>query len=205
MFSGAQISLYPMTSNFVPVIMDAVKALVPHRDHLRIETDDLSTLLVGPPETLFEAMHDLFVTAARSGEHVVLHGTVSRGCPGEPDAEICKPSINMGERKPTSERISAAQAVIDAIPESKQHVSAQFSYYPLGENKEYMTEIYAAIDFIKNSGVFGRSKNFCTKLEGDSAKVFGTLGQTFLSFAPEMAHVTLDITVSANSPSTRKQ
>jgi uncharacterized protein YqgV (UPF0045/DUF77 family) len=204
MFSGAQVSLYPMTSNFVPVILDAVKALDPHREQLRIETDDLSTLLVGPPEILFKAMHDLFVTAARSGEHVVLHGTVSRGCPGEPDAEICRPSVVLGERKPTSERISSAKAVIDSTAESGQHVSAQFSYYPLGENKEYMTEIYAAIDFIKNSGVFSKSKNFCTKLEGDAAKVFGTLGQVFLNFAPEQAHVTLDITVSANSPSTRK-
>lgn len=204
MFSGAQVSLYPMTSNFVPVILEAVKALDPYREQLRIETDDLSTLLVGPPEALFKAMHDLFVTAARTGDHVVLHATVSRGCPGEPDAEICQPTIALGERKPTSERISSAQAIVDDAPESGQTVSAQFSYYPLGENKEYMTEIYAAIDFIKSSGTFGKAKNFCTKLEGDSAKVFGTLGQTFLSFAPEQAHVTLDITVSANSPSSKK-
>ena len=49
------------------------------------ETDDISTLLVGPPDVLFAAMRDLFVFAARSGEHCVLSAAVSRGCPGEPD------------------------------------------------------------------------------------------------------------------------
>jgi hypothetical protein len=79
MFSGAQVSLYPMSGNFVGIILDAVKALDPYRDRLRIETDDISTLLVGPPETLFAAMHDLFVAAAKTREHCVLSAAVSRG------------------------------------------------------------------------------------------------------------------------------
>ena len=85
MFSGAQISLYPMTDDFVGVILGALGALDPRRDRLRIETDDISTLLVGPPEVLFPAMRDLFVAAAKSGKHCVLSAAVSRGCPGEPD------------------------------------------------------------------------------------------------------------------------
>lgn len=56
MFSGAQVSLYPMSGNFDGIILDAVKALDPYRDRLRIETDDISTLLVGPPDILFAAM-----------------------------------------------------------------------------------------------------------------------------------------------------
>jgi hypothetical protein len=63
MFSGAQISLYPMAGNFVGIIIGALRALEPYRELLRIETDDLSTLLVGPPEALFPAMRDLFVAA----------------------------------------------------------------------------------------------------------------------------------------------
>jgi energy-coupling factor transport system substrate-specific component len=58
MFSGAQISLYPMAGNFVGIILGALTALDPYRDRLRIETDDLSTLLVGPPEVLFPAMRE---------------------------------------------------------------------------------------------------------------------------------------------------
>ena len=70
MFSGAQISLYPMADDFVGVILGALGALDPYRDRLRIETDDISTLLVGPPEVLFPALRDLFVAAARSGRSV---------------------------------------------------------------------------------------------------------------------------------------
>ena len=92
MFSGAQISLYPMTDDFVAVILGAIAALDPYRPRFRIETDDLSTLIVGPPEELFPAMRDLFVAAAGRGVHCVLAATVSRGCPGEPDDPICTPA-----------------------------------------------------------------------------------------------------------------
>ena len=44
MFSGAQISLYPMTDDFVGVIMIALGALDPYRDRLRIETDDIDRM-----------------------------------------------------------------------------------------------------------------------------------------------------------------
>lgn len=64
-----------------------------------------------------------------------------------------------------------------------------------------MKEIYACIDFLKTSGVFGEEKNFVTTLRGDAGRVFETLQQAFLKFAPEGAHVALDLTVSANSPS----
>ncbi|NUS20430.1 MAG: HMP/thiamine-binding protein, partial [Mesorhizobium sp.] len=49
------------------------------------------------------------------------------------------------------------------------------------------------------SGVFERSKNFCTKLRGDAGAVFATLNEAF-RFGPAAGHVTLDITISANSP-----
>ena len=64
-----------------------------------------------------------------------------------------------------------------------------------------MDEIYAAIDFVKASDTFDRSKNFCTKLKGDAGPVFATLSQAFLRFSAPEAHVALDLTVSANSPS----
>ncbi|AHG47165.1 hypothetical protein RLEG12_29660 [Rhizobium leguminosarum bv. trifolii CB782] len=42
MVSGAQVSLYPMSGNFVGIIRDAVTAPDPYRDRLRIETDHIS-------------------------------------------------------------------------------------------------------------------------------------------------------------------
>ena len=95
MFIGAQVSLYPMTSDFVEVIMTGLEALTPYKSDLRIETDDMSTLMVGAPEPLFGAMRDLFAAAARRPEHVTMHVTLSRGCPGEPDDPTCLSLIHI--------------------------------------------------------------------------------------------------------------
>lgn len=199
MFSGAQVSLYPMTDAFVPVILGAIQALDPYRDRFRIETDEVSTLLVGPPELLFPAMRDLLFAAARGGVHCVLSATVSRGCPGEPDDPICTP-LEGGDAEPLDERIAAARSRVAAVPHIGLGVAAQFSLYPLGSG-HHMDEIYGCIAFLKDSGVFDRSKNFCTKLRGDAGPVFATLSEAFLRFGNPAGHVALDLTISANSPS----
>ncbi|MCV3210874.1 Ykof family thiamine-binding protein [Mesorhizobium sp. YC-39] len=202
MFSGAQISLYPMCDDFVGVILGALSAFDPYRANFRIETDDISTLIVGPPEQLFPAMRDLFALAAASGVHCVLSATVSRGCPGEPDDPICTPISGGSHELPLAARIGAARAHVDAAEKLGQEVAAQFSLYPLGEG-HHMDEIYGCIDFLKTSGVFDKSKNFCTKLRGDAGPVFATLSEAFLRFGAPQGHVALDLTVSANSPSLR--
>jgi uncharacterized protein YqgV (UPF0045/DUF77 family) len=200
MFSGAQLSLYPMTGDFIGIILGAIKALDPYRPHFRIETDDVSTLIVGPPEQLFSAMRDLFVAAAKTGVHCVLSATVSRGCPGEPDDPICMPQNDMASALPIPERIALAREHVAAAPQTGQGIAAQFSLYPLGVG-HHMDEIYGCIDFLKSSGVFDRPKNFCTRLKGDAGPVFATLSEAFLRFGAPLGHVTLDLTVSANSPS----
>jgi uncharacterized protein YqgV (UPF0045/DUF77 family) len=203
MFSGAQISLYPMTDDFVGIILDAIVALDPYRGDLRIETDDISTLIVGPPETLFPAMRDLFVRAAASGKHCVLSAAVSRGCPGEPDDPICTPDPATFAAGSLPERISAAHKAVRSAAPTGQEIAAQFSLYPLGSG-HHMDEIWGCIDFLKQSGVFDRSKNFCTKLRGDAGPVFATLAEAFLRFGAPQGHVALDLTVSANSPSPKR-
>ncbi len=199
MFSGAQIALYPMADDFVRIILGSLSALDPYRDRFRIETDDLSTLLVGPPGELFPAMRDLHVAASRGGVHCVLHATVSRGCPGEPDDPICTPIQGRGAGTPLDQRIDAALAAVTGAIATGQTVGTQLSLYPLGA-AHHMDEIYGCIDFMKRSGVFGRSKNFCTTLRGDAGPVFATLGETFLRFGSPEGHLALDLTVSANSP-----
>ena len=199
MFSGAQISLYPMADDFVGIILGALGALDPYRPNFRIETDDVSTLIVGPPDQLFPAMRDLFVAATGSGVHCVLAATVSRGCPGEPDDPICTPIEGSHHDRPLAERIAAAVEHVNAAPKTDRTVAAQFSLYPLGSG-HHMDEIYGCIEFLKRSGVFDRSKNFCTKLRGDAGPVFATLSEAFLRFGAPQGHVALDLKVSANSP-----
>jgi uncharacterized protein YqgV (UPF0045/DUF77 family) len=201
MFSGAQVSLYPMTDDFVRVILASLSALDPYRAAFRIETDDISTLLVGPPEQLFPAMRDLHVAASRDGVHCVLSATVSRGCPGEPDDPICTPISGVDPGTPLKDRTEAALAAVGDARRTGQEVAAQFSLYPLG-GAEHMDEIYGCIAFLKGSGVFDRSKNFATKLRGDAGPVFAAVSEAFLRFGSPQGHLALDLTVSANSPST---
>lgn len=202
MFSGAQISLYPMTDDFVGVITNALGGLDPYHERLRIETDDISTLLVGPPEVLFPAMRDLFSLAACSGKHCVLSATISRGCPGEPDDAICNSTHFDGPVTPLAERQVTALAAVQNAPDMGVFSVAQFSLYVLGQS-HHMDEIYGCIDFLKQSGTFEKSKHFATKLNGDTGALFATLEQAFCRFGPPQGHVAIDLTVSANSPSAR--
>lgn len=203
MFIGAQVSLYPMTSDFVRVILSALEAVAPYRDQLRIETDDISTLMVGSPEPLFDALRDLFARAARDPVHVTMHATISRKCPGEPDEPSCRCEVlARAQGEALAERQSQALDAARGAPVLGVEVDVQFSLYVLGQDR-HMDEIYGCIDFLKSSGTFLRSKNFCTRLRGDAGAVFETVRQAFLRFGPAEGHVTIDLTASAGSPSPR--
>ncbi|MDB5614116.1 MAG: hypothetical protein JWQ22_1769 [Devosia sp.] len=169
---------------------------------MRIETDDISTLIVGPPEVLFPAMRDLFSAAARTGKHCVLSAAISRGCPGEPDDAICNSSHFHGPIAALSERQATALAAVGDAPNMGVFSVAQLSLYVMGQGN-HMDEIYGCIDFLKQSGTFEKSKHFATKLNGDTGALFATIEQAFCSFGPPEGHVTIDLTVSANSPSAR--
>nr|WP_281376715.1 YkoF family thiamine/hydroxymethylpyrimidine-binding protein [Rubricella aquisinus] len=92
-------------------------------------------------------------------------------------------------------------AIADPV-ETGERADAQFSLYLMGAG-DHMLEIMGCIDFLKQSGTFDRSKNFCTRLTGDAGPVFATLQQAFCQFGAPNGHVTIDLTVSANSPSLR--
>ncbi|MBB3995679.1 uncharacterized protein YqgV (UPF0045/DUF77 family) [Sulfitobacter undariae] len=201
MFIGAQVSLYPMTSDFVTVITSGLKALAPYHDKLRIETDDMSTLMVGAPDPLIDAIRDLFAASARLPDHVTMHVTLSRGCPGEPDDPTCRcETLTRAQDQSLDERKALALQAVTAAPDLGVQIDVQFSLYVLGHDR-HMDEIYGCIDFLKASGTFLKSKNFCTRLRGDAGAVFETLRQAFLRFGPAEGHVTIDMTASANSPS----
>ena len=197
MFSGCQFSLYPMSDNFVEVILPAVEAMG-RPDDLRIETDDLSTLVVGTPDRVFAAVARAYEAACRAGGHVVLSALFSRGCPGEPDDPICTP-------EPPSRETGKPEAPGSAVVPARTgvEIDAQFSLYPLGISG-YMQTIANAVEGVKARGVFDRSKNFCTRLTGDLADVFAAVEQSFADAARDSGHVVIHLTASKGSPSKKK-
>ena len=203
MYVGAQVSLYPMTSDFVAVITTGLDALSPYKDDLRIETDDMSTLMVGAPGPLLDGLRDMFAATAKGPDHVTMHVTLSRGCPGEPDDPSCHcEALVRAQDQSLEERQALALDAVRSAPEKGVGIDVQFSLYVLGQDR-HMDEIYGCIEFLKRSGTFLKSKNFCTRLRGDAGAVFETLRQAFLRFGPAEGHVTIDLTASANSPSLR--
>ena len=76
-FFGARFSLYPMTDQFVPVILHAIEGL--RESGLDVETDDVSTFLGGTQTAVLAALQRAFARAARSGEHVVMPVLLSYG------------------------------------------------------------------------------------------------------------------------------
>ncbi len=189
MFVGCQFSLYPMTDRFVEVILSAVDGLKDRGD-LRVETDDLSTLLVGSPKAVFDGIERCFLKAAAAPGHLILNATFSRGCPGEPDDPLCRP-----------EKPQAAGALLDVprVPESGCEVAAQFAVYPLGA-EGYMDVIAREIEESKRAGVFAGGKHFCTRLGGDAARVFAAMLNAFERAGERTGHVVLTATVSKGSP-----
>jgi len=193
LFIGCQFSLYPMTGDFIPVILNAIKSLDLRTD-LRKSSDDLSTFLLGPPEVLFKALEDVFVDAANTGVHVVMNVTFSRGCPGEPDEPCCYPK----------KKLSTVTAVEwNGLPRGL-HVSAHFTLLPLGES-DYMEKIIDEIAAAKKAGVYAGAKHFCSKLSGDVHRVFSYLENAFDRGGFKTAHTVMTVTLSANSPSNSKE
>lgn len=85
---GARLAIYPMTDQFVNVILSAVQAM--DTAGMTVQTDSLGTLLVGEEDKVFDAVRAAFGRAAASGGHVVMTLHLSRGCPGEPEG-YCNP------------------------------------------------------------------------------------------------------------------
>jgi uncharacterized protein YqgV (UPF0045/DUF77 family) len=200
MYLGCQFSLYPMTNDFVEVILGAVACIKAHRDQLRVETDEISTLLVGAPEVLFPTLQECFVKAARRSGHLVMNISLSRGCPGEPDDPICRSPALRAAATPAGEgRVEGTLDRLKPVAPAGIPTAAQIALYPLGR-PDYMADIGDCISFLKQTGIHTRAKHFCTRLDGDAANVFQVIETSFLSFAGYDDHVVLTAVLSKGSP-----
>jgi uncharacterized protein YqgV (UPF0045/DUF77 family) len=201
MYLGCQFSLYPMTDRFIEVILDGLTAIRAAGDRLRVETDDISTLLVGAPEALFPALQGCFVRAASHSGHLVMNLSLSRGCPGEPDDPICRsPALREAAQPAGPGRVDAALARETPVTPTGIATAAQIALYPLGR-PDYMADIADCIGYLRRAKISLSPKHFCTRLDGDAAAVFQAIETSFLAFAGHDDHVVLTAVLSKGSPS----
>ena len=187
-FFGARFSLYPLTDRSVPVILGAIEGLA--ASGLEVETDDVSTCLVGDRDEVFGALLESFGKAARTGEHVVMTVLLSHGCPGE---ERCAVPFH-GPLPPKPAGVRAARTGVE--------VACQWSLYPLGD-PDYMDRIDDAIAQGKSDGVHATGRHFVSHLRGDLADVLRSVRTSFDETCARVGHVTAHLTIAANSPTRR--
>lgn len=181
---GFRFTLSPMTSDFVSVIKGALKET--DLQHVWRHTDDVSTLIRGRSEHVFDVAKAVLSHATKTGIHVSMSGTFSVGCPSE---LIGDDSLGVTSG-PLNGRVG------------RQYVSSQFALYPLGQD-DYMDIIDEEIDFAKARGVFNDGMPGASGIHGDIEPVFAFYEATFDRVRDRASHVVMTVTFSVNSPSHR--
>jgi energy-coupling factor transport system substrate-specific component len=184
---GCRFSIYPMTDNFVDVILGALREV--DTSKVWMETDDVTTCIRGRSEHVFDVAKAIFIHAAKTGVHVVFNGTFSVGCPGDSEGDSY-----MSEN---DERLNE-----EASSKEQVEVATQFALYPMN-NPDYMQIIADQVAVAKDHGTFTKGIHYASRLDGDANDVFKTLEQAFVNASKthERSHVTMTAAISANSPS----
>ncbi len=86
---GCRFAIYPMTDDFVSVILGAVRTV--DTSGMTVRTDTLGTLFIGEEAQVLNAVEAAFEAASQQARHVVMTLHLSRGCPGEPE-DYCDPT-----------------------------------------------------------------------------------------------------------------
>ncbi|TCI54234.1 thiamine-binding protein [Exiguobacterium sp. SH1S21] len=179
---GFRFTLSPMTSEFIPVIKGALKET--DLSNVWRHTDDVSTVIRGRAEHVFDVAKAVLSHATRTGAHVSMSGTFSAGCPGDTAGD----NLLDVSSEPVNGRAAA------------QYVSSQFALYPLGDD-DYMDIIYEEVDFAKARGVFNDTMHYASGIHGDIEPVFAFYEATFNRVREKTSHVVMTVTFSVNSPS----
>ncbi|OZM56907.1 thiamine-binding protein [Lottiidibacillus patelloidae] len=187
---GCRFSIYPMTDNFVEVILNALREV--DTSKVWMETDDVTTCIRGRSEHVFDVAKAIFIHAAKTSVHVVFNGTFSVGCPGDSEGNSYM-SMN-------DERLNEEASI-----KEKVEVATQIALYPLN-NPDYLQIIAEQVEVAKEHGTFTKGVHYASRLDGDANDVFKTLEQSFVNVykTHEHSHVAMTATISANSPSKKE-
>lgn len=204
---GARFSIFPMTDDFVDVILGAL-ASAARPPGLQVETDDVSTFVAGAEADVGRFLRDVVALAADAagGRHLAAHVLLSRGCPGE---VTC--AAELGGRP-------WAPDELPVLPPTGHRAAAHWSLYPLADpdptrgggaaatddgdraGSPHMEVIEAAVARARADGTYAGSGHFVTRLEGDVAAVLGTALGAWVHAGAEVQHVVTHLTLSIDSP-----
>ncbi|TAA72751.1 YkoF family thiamine/hydroxymethylpyrimidine-binding protein [Planococcus salinarum] len=183
---GFRFTLNPMSGDFIPIIKGALNET--DTSNVWMHTDDVSTVIRGKQNHVFNVAKALTLHAAKTGEHVALNGTFSIGCPGDTSGDVYLDKDD----------------VLLNTDDTPQYVSSQFALYPMN-NPDYMSVIYREVDRAKEHGVWNDSMHYASGIHGDIHDVSNFYEESFThARSEEHRHLVMTVSMSINSPSHKK-
>lgn len=182
--SGCRFSLYPMDSNFVPIILGALKKT--DTSAVWSQSDALSTVYRGRLPYVVDAVEGLFVNAWQPTVHMALEGQFSKGCPGDTDGDSLLTREGPG---PNAQTIAGAH-----FP-----VLCKLALYPMGVS-DYIDRIAEVWHMAEDAGLNPTSVHYATRISGDVQAVFDYLHAVCRHMEQTVPHYILHFTLSVNSP-----
>lgn len=182
--SGCRFSLYPMDSDFVPIILGALEQT--DTSAVWSQSDALSTVYRGKLPYVIDAVEGLFVNAYRPGVHMALEGQLSKGCPGDSDGDSL-----LGREG------AAPNAAV--IADRHFPVLCKIALYPMGV-PDYIDHIAKVWRMAEAAGLHPASIHYATRLTGDVQDIFRFLEEAGRLMEASVPHYILHFTLSVNSP-----
>lgn len=182
--TGCRFSLAPMTDDYVSIILDAVSKV--DTSKVYDQMGKLSTLYRGKQNHVVDAVKACFVNAYRTGVHMVMEATFSKGCPGDTDAEAFLAEDDVLQNEELSRLIHFPAA-------------CKISLYPMGVSN-YMEYIASVVNHAVDIGIYAGSSHYVTILEGDVHDLFDYFSYVNQYCGENLSHYVLEATLSVNSP-----
>lgn len=182
--SGCRFSLYPMTDNFVSVILGALEKI--DTSAVWSQSDALSTVYRGKLPYVADAVRALFINAWQPEVHMALEGQFSKGCPGDTDGDSL---LDREGEAPNRAKIQDRH-----FP-----VLCKLALYPMGTG-DYIDEIAKVWRMAEAEGLNPKTIHYATRIEGDVQKVFDYLEEVCRLMEQSVPHYILHFTLSVNSP-----
>lgn len=182
--SGCRFSLYPMTDNFVSVILGALEKT--DTSAVWSQSDALSTVYRGKLPYVADAVRALFINAWQPEVHMALEGQFSKGCPGDTDGDSL---LDREGEAPNRAKIQDRH-----FP-----VLCKLALYPMGTG-DYIDEIAKMWRMAEAEGLNPKTIHYATRIEGDVQKVFDYLEEVCRLMEQSVPHYILHFTLSVNSP-----
>ena len=182
--SGCRFSLYPMTDNFVSVILGALEKT--DTSAVWSQSDALSTVYRGKLPYVADAVRALFINALQPEVHMALEGQFSKGCPGDTDGDSL---LDREGEAPNRAKIQDRH-----FP-----VLCKLALYPMGTG-DYIDEIAKVWRMAEAESLNPKTIHYATRIEGDVQKVFDYLEEVCRLMEQSVPHYILHFTLSVNSP-----